>query len=96
MRVYGFQITPGSDNSLGDCESAEDAYQKARVHRQDIRRAAAPERLDPTAVYEIELAKFTADALVAVLNDPDTLAEAFFSVETAFGICDRGMRPFQR
>jgi hypothetical protein len=76
MRIYGFQITPGSDHSFGYCKTADDAYQKAREHRQDIMRAAAPDRLNPTAVYEVEVVEVTAESLVAVLNDPDTLAEA--------------------
>ena len=69
MRVYGFQITPGSDNTLGYCESADAAYQRALEHRREIKRVAAPNYLGPTAVYEVELAPVTAEALLNVLND---------------------------
>lgn len=77
MRIYGFQITPGSNRSFGYCESAARAYEQAREHRENIRRAARSQRVEPIAVYEIELANVTAEALVTVLNNPDTLTEAF-------------------
>lgn len=85
MRVYGFQITPGSDSSLGYCESADAAFKKAREHRRDINRWAAPDRLDPMAVYEVVLAEVTADALITVLNEPDKISEVFVASKRRLG-----------
>lgn len=76
MHIYGFQITPGSDDALGYCHDSAAVYKKALGHRREIKRVAAPGRLDPTAVYEIALADVTAKAIVAMLNDHDAVTEA--------------------
>lgn len=75
MLVYGFQITPGCDGALGYCKDSGAAYNQARALRGEIKRVAAPGRLDPTAVYEIEIAAITAETIVAILNGYDAMSE---------------------
>jgi hypothetical protein len=86
MHVYGFQITPGSDDTLGYCESSDSAHTKALEHRREIKRVAALGRLDPTAVYEIELAEVTAETLVAVLNARDSASEVLVLSKRLLGL----------
>ncbi|MDR6759499.1 hypothetical protein J2Y48_004815 [Mycoplana sp. BE70] len=86
MHVYGFQITPGSDDALGYCHDSAAAYQKALDHRREIKRVAAPSRLDPTAVYEVALAEVTAETLVAVLNARESASDVLVLSKRLLGL----------
>ena len=86
MRIYGFQITPGSDDQLGYCESVATVYSVALEHRREIKRTAAPDRFDPTAVYEVELAEVTAETLVAVLNARESVSEVLVLSKRLLGL----------
>jgi hypothetical protein len=86
MLVYGFQITPGRDDPLAYCEDPAAAYSEALEHRREIKRTAALDRLDPTAVYEIEVAEVTAETLVAILNARDAVTEVLFLSRRRLGL----------
>ena len=85
MRVYGFQITPGSDETLAYCKDREAAFREAREHRRGILEGGEEPRLDATALYEVWLADISAEALIAVLNDPDELEARFVRGKTLIG-----------
>lgn len=85
MRVYGFQITPGSDETIAYCGSREDAFEQAREHRRGILADGEEPRLDATALYEIWLADISTEALIAVLNDPDELEARLVRGKTLIG-----------
>lgn len=85
MRVYGFQVTPRSDEILAYCGSREDAFEQAREHRRGVLKDGEELRLDATALYEVWLADISAEALIAVLNDPDELEARFVQGKTLIG-----------
>lgn len=85
MHIYGFQITPGSDDALGYCHDSTVAYGKALEHRREIKRVAAPGRLGPTAIYEIALAEVTAETIVTILNDYDAVTKALIMSKRLLG-----------
>lgn len=49
MLVYGFQITPGSDETVAYCKSREAAFEEAREHRRGLLEDDYISRLDATA-----------------------------------------------
>ena len=85
MRVYGFQITPGSDDALGYCRDSATAYEEALEHRREIKRLAAPRRLGPTAVYELALGEVTAETMLTILNGHDAVPNAFIVSKRLLG-----------
>lgn len=85
MRVYGFQVVPGEDTPVMYCTSREEAFEQARQHRRGILADRSVERLDATALYEVWLADASADALIAVLNDPDELEARLVRGKTLIG-----------
>ncbi|MCA1408240.1 hypothetical protein I6F26_29060 [Ensifer sp. IC3342] len=85
MRVYGFQIVPGSNETLAYSESKEGAFAAAQEHRRGLLADGEITRLDAMAVYEVTLADLTVENLLAILNEPEALTEVFVLHKTLVG-----------
>ncbi|MCJ9674394.1 MULTISPECIES: hypothetical protein [unclassified Neorhizobium] len=75
--VYGYQIVPGSDESLGFEASPEDCQREAVAEREELRRHDPDlEPLGAMAIYRFTLAWPDTDGLLAVLNEKTSLLDA--------------------
>lgn len=75
--VYGYQIVPGSDESLGFEASLEDCQREAVAEREELRRHDPDlEPLGAMAIYRFTLAWPDTDGLLAVLNEKTSLLDA--------------------
>ncbi|CDZ52333.1 hypothetical protein [Neorhizobium galegae] len=75
--VYGYQIVPGSDDSLGFEASLEDCQREAVAEREELRRHDPDlETLGAMAIYRFTLAWPDTEGLLAVLNEKTSLFDA--------------------
>ncbi|MCJ9672042.1 MULTISPECIES: hypothetical protein [unclassified Neorhizobium] len=85
--VYGYQIVPGSDDSLGFEASLEDCQREAVAEREELRRHDPDlEPLGAMAIYRFTLAWPDTDGLLAVLNDKTSLLDAIVVDRKRVGI----------
>lgn len=74
--VYGYQIVPGSDDSLGFEASLEDCQREAVAEREELRRHDPDlEPLGAMAIYRFTLAWPDTEGLLAVLNEKTSLLD---------------------
>ena len=85
--VYGYQIVPGSDDSLGFEASLEDCQREAVAEREELRRTDPDlEPLGAMAIYRFTLAWPDTDGLLAVLNEKTSLLDAIVLDRKRVGI----------
>jgi hypothetical protein len=85
--VYGYQIVPGSDESLGFEASLEDCQREAVAEREELRRTDPDlEPLGAMAIYRFTLAWPDTDGLLAVLNEKTSLLDAIVLDRKRVGI----------
>ena len=72
--IYGFQIVPGCDNTLGFATSLDEAVKEVRASRLDVMADDPAQEVKASAIYEISVKDITLEDLVSVLNKRSSLA----------------------
>ena len=73
--LYGFQIIPGCDNTLGFATSLDEAVKEVEEARLDLVVDDPLHEVQPSAIYEISVNEITPEHLVSVLNKRMSLAK---------------------
>ncbi|WP_105432927.1 hypothetical protein [Neorhizobium sp. T6_25] len=85
--VFGYQIVPGSDDSLGFEASLEDCQREALSEREELRRHDPDlEPLGAMAIYRFTMAWPDIDGLLAVLNEKTSLLNALIVERKLVGV----------